>query len=416
MIIKRNFLFAVTLAIVLVLLISTSVQVNAHGQNRWETTNLTRINQQAGSEVCYAIADHDGGPPGDDLLTQVDFASGVETVIGPPGTFNMEAITFQAPTETLFGVDADQLGTLDLSNGAFTPTSDPFGTANGVFGPQVIDDVDSLGFDPLTGFLYGANRIRRPEADVLIQIDPNTGKVLPDAFGPGVGYVRIPTVNNLNDIDDIAIDPIDGQMYGTQNSGGQGDRLVKIDKQTGVTTDIGSLGVNDMEGLTFDPTGQLLGTTGRNGPTSTNNRLYRIDKVTGLADFGTSKPLTAASDYEGVSCLTAWPTAVEMVNFEADASSGRQITISWQLASEINNIGFNLYRAGENDLTKADKIAFVESVGGSAGNLYSYSDNVPSTGTWYYWLADVDTSGHETYHGPAAVVVMNHIYLPLTIH
>ncbi|HEX6306357.1 MAG TPA: hypothetical protein VFZ76_19310 [Anaerolineales bacterium] len=413
--IKPIFLSTVTLAIVLVLFFPTNSQVNAHQQNRWEGSNLTRIYQQA-SEVCYAIADHGGGPPGDDLLTQVDFLSGVETVIGSPGTSNMEAITFQAPTETLFGVDADQLGTLDLSTGAFTPTSDPFGTANGAFGNQVIDDVDSLGFDPLTGILYGANRIRRPEADILIQIDPNTGRVLPDAFGPGVGYVRIPTVNNLNDIDDIAIDPIDGQMYGTQNSGGQGDRLVKIDKQTGVTIDIGSLGINDMEGLTFDPSGQLLGTTGRNGPADTNNRLYRIDKVTGLADFVTSKPLTAATDYEGVSCLTSWPTAVEMVYFQAETTHGRQITLSWLLAAEIDNIGFNLYRANENDLSKAEWIAFVQSAGGSAGNRYTHSDTVPSSGTWYYWVADVDTNGHETYHGPVAVVAMNQVFLPLTIH
>jgi hypothetical protein len=404
------------LLIALVLFFSASIQVNAHQQKQWEGSNLTRIHQQTG-QVCYAIADHGGGPPGNDLLTQVDFLSGVETVIGPPGTNTMEAITFQAPTQTLFGVDADQLGTLDLDNmGAFTPTSDPFGTANGTFGVQVIDDVDSLGFDPQTGILYGANRIRRPEADVLIQIDPNTGLVVPDAFGPDLDYVRIPTLDSLNDIDDIAIDPVDGQMYATVNSGGQGDHLVKIDKFTGAITDVAALGINDMEGLTFDPSGQLLGTTGRNGPTETNNRLYRIDKVTGLADFSTSKALTAATDYEGVSCLTSWPTAVEMVNFQAEAIHGRQITITWLLAAEIDNLGFNLYRATENDINKAEKIAFVPSIGGSAGNLYSYSDTVPLSGTWYYWLADIDTNGIETFHGPVAVVAMNQVFLPLTIH
>lgn len=413
--IKRIFLFTVTLAIVLILSFPASAQVNAHPPNRWEGSNLTRAYQQVG-EVCYAMADAGGGPPGDDLLTQVDFLSGIETVIGPPGTSNMEAITFQAPTETLFGVDADQLGTLNLSTGAFTPSPNPFGSANGIFGTHVINDIDSLTFDPLTGILYGANRIRRPEADVLVQIDPTTGLVVHNAFGPGEDYVRIPTLDSLNDIDDISIDPVDGQMYATQNSGGQGDHLIKIDKLTGASTDVGALGVNDMEGLTFDPSGQLLGTTGQNGPTLTNNRLYRIDKITGLADFDTSKPLTAASDYEGVSCLTSWPTAVEMVYFQAEATHGRQITISWLLASEIDNFGFNLYRGQVNDVTKADKVAFVLSAGGSAGNLYTYNDTVPSSGTWYYWLADVDTNGIETPHGPLTVVAMNQVFLPLTIH
>lgn len=378
-----------------------------------------RVHSQGTGQICYAIGDAGGGPPGNDLLTQVDFDTGIEIVIGSPGTSSMEAIAFQANTDILFGADSDQLGTLDLSTGAFTPLPNTFGTANGALGPISIDDVDGLAFDPADGTLFGSNRRRRPTEDVLIKIDPATGLVIANGFGPGVDYVLIPkVVDSLPDIDDISVDPIDGQMYAISNSGGAGDRLVKIDKTTGATTDVGPLGVNDMEGLTFDTMGNVMGTTGKDGPAATNNRLYRIDKATGQAFFDTSKALTAGSDYEGVDCLTEWPTAVEMVYFQVEEVAAPQVTLAWLLASEIDNYGFNLYRARENNLQKAEWIHFEPSSGGSGEQLYTYTDTVPSAGGWWYWVADVNTSGFETFHQPISVSdpsLMLHIYLPLTL-
>jgi len=403
----------------LAVLVSPEGQVAARTQASEARTGPARVLQQGTAQICYAIADAGGGPPGNDLLTQVDFDTGVETTIGSPGTSSMEAIAFQANTDVLFGADADQLGTLDLSTGAFTPLPNTFGVANGALGPIDIDDVDGLAFDPADGTLFGSNRRRRPTEDVLIKIDPATGLVVANGFGPGVGYVLIPkVVDALPDIDDISVDPIDGQMYAISNSGGAGDRLVKIDKTTGATTDVGPLGVNDMEGLTFDTMGNIMGTTGKDGPAATNNRLYRIDKATGVAFFDTSKPLTAGSDYEGVDCLTEWPTAVEMVYFQVEEVAAPQVTLAWLLASEIDNFGFNLYRARENNLQKAEWIHFEPSSGGSGERLYTYTDTVPSLGGWWYWLADVNTSGYETFHSPISVndpSLMVHIYLPLTI-
>jgi hypothetical protein len=42
---------------------------------------------------------------------------------------------------------------------------------------------------------------------------------------------------------------------------------------------------------------------------------------------------------------------------------------------------------------------------GSMGADYSLTDTVPSAGTWYYWLADVDSSGVITPHAGSIFVV-----------
>ncbi|RME85889.1 MAG: hypothetical protein D6775_01570, partial [Caldilineae bacterium] len=182
-----------------------------------------------------------------------------------------------------------------------------FGSGNGSLGTIDFNDVDGLSFDPITGTLYGT--VRRSGNDLLIQIDPATGAHVPDAFGPGVDYVRIQKVAGLPDVDDIAVDPVTGTMYASVNNGGSSDNhLVIVDKTNGNVTDIGIIkdaggnNIQDIEGLAFFNDGNLYGSSGKNGPTT--NALYRIDKATAVATLigQFTDPLR---DFEGLGCLTA---------------------------------------------------------------------------------------------------------------
>lgn len=73
------------------------------------------------------------------------------------------------------------------------------------------------------------------------------------------------------------------------------------------------------------------------------------------------------------------------------------IVIEWETASEMNTVGFNLYRSespigGQEVKINADFIppASDPLVGGS----YSFSDNgVQQNHKYYYWLEEVDSSG-----------------------
>ena len=111
------------------------------------------------------------------------------------------------------------------------------------------------------------------------------------------------------------------------------------------------------------------------------------------------------------------PTAVELLSFQATPLSGHQVDLTWATAVEVDNFGFNLYRAAANDLAHASLIHFEPAVtqGSGTGATYSYIDTTPGIGKWWYWLADVDTRGHETVHAPINVIAQfnTRLYLPV---
>jgi predicted outer membrane repeat protein len=94
---------------------------------------------------------------------------------------------------------------------------------------------------------------------------------------------------------------------------------------------------------------------------------------------------------------------VELLSFSAEAQ-GRAVMVAWETAVELDNAGFNLYRAGSADGPRtqlnAQLIASQAAFGGGAS--YSFRDR-PGTGTFTYWLEDVAYDGARTLHGPVQV-------------
>jgi hypothetical protein len=391
--------------------------------------------QQPGNEICVAAAD-EGGSPGDDLLTLVSLASGVQRVIGSPGTTRMEAIAFQPGTGVLFGTSGDGLGRIDLITGAYTALPSLFGTANGSEGLVALTDIDGLSFDPNTGILYASHRreTRPNRTDLLFQVDLQTGTFVNDAFGVDRDYVEIGEVAGLVDIDDIAVDPVDSTLYAIANTGGRQDRLVTINKQTGASQDKGIVNVFDMEGLGFDTTGQLVGTTGKDGG-ARSNFIWRIDKTNGMAELSTAQPLLEGNDYEAVDCLITEdqiptplpsvtpeitptePTAIELVSFDAQLVAGNSVRLQWVTAAEIDNLGFNIYRSFDGSLATAEKIHFEPVQSGPGGHVYEFTDTQAGAVQWY-WLADVSSSNEESFHGPVMIALSqgsNRLFVPIVV-
>ena len=105
-------------------------------------------------------------------------------------------------------------------------------------------------------------------------------------------------------------------------------------------------------------------------------------------------------------CVTvADPTAVTISSFTATGGNNA-VTLSWATASEVDNLGFNLYRAAASDgpRTKINQEMIPSQVnpGNPAGARYSYIDSKldKTKLTYYYWLEDVDLSGRAELHGP----------------
>ncbi|MFN3762318.1 MAG: hypothetical protein ACK4WK_03835, partial [Anaerolineae bacterium] len=114
------------------------------------------------------------------------------------------------------------------------------------------------------------------------------------------------------------------------------------------------------------------------------------------------------------------PTAVELLYFRVGGVAGQSVRLEWATAVEMDTFGFNLYRAPEADFARATFVAFVPSEARGGGATYVYNDTVPYAGVWWYWLAEVDTSGQETRYGPVSAMVgaaalPYRVYLPLIL-
>jgi len=120
--------------------------------------------------------------------------------------------------------------------------------------------------------------------------------------------------------------------------------------------------------------------------------------------------------------ISTEPTAVTLVDFRIEGVDRKQVDLAWTTAAEVDNYGFTLYRSSDMDQNNAKWIHFEPAFGGAGGHNYRFTDTVPSAGNFYYWLADVDTHGLETFHGPIrAEVILDtpnqtfSIFMPLSM-
>ena len=97
-------------------------------------------------------------------------------------------------------------------------------------------------------------------------------------------------------------------------------------------------------------------------------------------------------------------TAVKLVSFEALGAHGA-VELRWETASELDNLGFHLYRAvTEEGPYQRITASLIPGLGSSpAGARYTYRDAGLTNGSSYvYRLEDIDTSGRTELHGPVS--------------
>jgi len=111
------------------------------------------------------------------------------------------------------------------------------------------------------------------------------------------------------------------------------------------------------------------------------------------------------------------PTAVELTYFKASARDNGSVVITWATATELDNVGFNLYRSSNSGGLGAkspNSAAFegekyvkinsevIPAKGFSvSGAKYKFIDR-PGTGSYSYKLEDLDFNGKSIFHGPVS--------------
>ncbi len=99
-------------------------------------------------------------------------------------------------------------------------------------------------------------------------------------------------------------------------------------------------------------------------------------------------------------------TAVRLMSLTASPGDG-SVTLEWRTGSELNNLGFHLYRglSADGPWTRLTS-SLIPGLGSSPlGQAYSWLDSGLVNGQRYYYrLEDVDTASVSTFHGPVSAV------------
>ena len=109
---------------------------------------------------------------------------------------------------------------------------------------------------------------------------------------------------------------------------------------------------------------------------------------------------------------------VELVYFRAE-SDVDMITLEWETASELDNLGFNILRAESSNIAQAQAInssMIPSQVSGQPTGAYYqwHDDNVEVNHDYYYWLQDVDFNGEIENHGPVEASLAGGSLIPTT--
>lgn len=166
---------------------------------------------------------------------------------------------------------------------------------------------------------------------------------------------------------------------------------------------------NDVEQIADGNTRSGFGFHVPAGASFTDVRYYARFRICDAEDECDSPTATNVTDGEVEDYAWDWgtpPTAVDLTDFSAAAQADGSVQVTWETATELDNLGFNLYRAeaagGPWTQLNAALIP-AQTPGATFGNVYTWSDSDAPSGTVYYRLEDLDVNGTSTFHGPISV-------------
>jgi len=402
--------------------------VNGNGERTAESHNgepdaaaILRIKYDGkraapGSNICFSVAD------GGNVLVTADTTNGNETLIGstesPDGDYgtSVEGIAYNSVEGDLYGADQDILGRLDQSTGQFYRLKEFFGTGSGADGNVNFTAVQGLAFDRSSSspVLYAINR--RGDSNYLLLVEEETGAHIGNAFdtdGNGSGDADYVEITGAGFIDDIAIDTTDGTIYVIAD----GDELFTVARSNSsstwsatsvgtVTRSEGGTVPSDIEGLGFDDSGQLFGSTGNSGTNAQRNSLWSIDKSD--ADTTLVGALSEGTDYEALACAFSTPTRAVVEGVRAYASAVKGAIVEWETASERGTLGFHLERLDPKTgkYRRVNKKLLPGLLHARNGGLYRFGDlGVRAGQEISYRLVEIEATGGKLIHGPFPMTV-----------
>ena len=247
---------------------------------------------------CLAIT-----TPGSSFLYSWEESPASNALIGElSNSEEFETMSLSFDGQTIYTADGSNFGTVNPVTGAFLPMGE-VGSADGAVGTITISDIDGMAINPNNGLIMATHR-RTTDNDILFVINPISGLVEKNYFGAGIDYREI--TGALQDIDDIAFHPTTNELFGvsTVSNADVYDQIVLVDQYFGTVSVISDLPTCDIEGLTFNNSGELYGSTGFEECDNIDNSIYRINysNAVGTITLITTLP---ELDPEALACYVA---------------------------------------------------------------------------------------------------------------
>ncbi len=101
---------------------------------------------------------------------------------------------------------------------------------------------------------------------------------------------------------------------------------------------------------------------------------------------------------------------VEMSSFTATVTSQMLVNLQWTTESETNNLGFNVYRSSDSNISNALKLnqAIISGTNTSTTHSYNFTDpEVENSTTYYYWVENVDFNNKSNFSNYITATIDN---------
>ena len=172
-----------------------------------------------------------------------------------------------------------------------------------------------------------------------------------------------------------------------------------IAPEDGTDPEPNSVYCNKGQQVVYNGTGNSVTVSGLSSSTAYYAKVFEVNG-SGIATMYN----TTESSENSIQFITSEDTLpVELSNFRAELDYQNRIQLMWVTQSEVNLLGYYIYRNNEDDVTSAELISpIITASNTTSTQLYVFTDtSVNEAGSYYYWLQCIDYKGNEKFFGPS---------------
>ena len=172
-----------------------------------------------------------------------------------------------------------------------------------------------------------------------------------------------------------------------------------IAPEDGTDPEPNSVYCNKGQQVVYNGTGNSVTVSGLSSSTTYYAKVFEVNGSGIATMYNTTN--TSENSIQFITLEDTLP--VELSNFRAELDYPNRIKLMWVTQSEVNLLGYYIYRNNEDDVTTAELISpIITASNTTSTQLYVFTDtSVNEAGDYHYWLQCIDYKGNEKFFGPS---------------